>query len=271
MNVLMVTPVYLRTQKTINSLASLLYKNYDGINIKLIIAVNDSEAPLTEFLKKYEIDFNKIHGNDSCVIMWHDKNLGKGKALNLAVTTYGAEFNPTYICSMDSDIIHIDTDWLHKSIQTFIDYKTHYTNKPKIKPLALVAPNMLEDAVSFNNHLIDRQKGYHIKVKNWGCWTSDNNAGIAGPCFLVDYDAWKKIGGYYDALYIGGNDAYMLNDLFRVGYQAIVNKDIYFIHPKHAKEEEQYTKWKLNMISKARTRPQKLPSDVSEYNGKRNF
>jgi GT2 family glycosyltransferase len=245
--------------------------NYDDINIKLIIAVNDSEEYLTSFIKKFETNFNTIHGDDSCTVMWLDENIGKGKALNKAVKTYAPEFNPDYICSMDSDIIHIDNNWLHKSLKTFTDYKIHYRNKPKIKPLALVSPNMLEDAVSFNNHLIDRLEGYHIKVRSWSCWTTHNNAGIAGPCFIVDYEAWKKIGGYYDALYIGGNDAYMLNDLFRTGYQAIVNKDVYFIHPKHTKEEEQYTKWKLNMISKSNTRPQKLPSDVAAYDGKRNF
>ena len=271
MNILMVAPVFYRTEKTQNFLSSLIYTDYSDLNFKLVIAVNAAEAPLKKFIEKWEMDFKKVHGDASVHVIWHKENLGKGKALNQAVKQFTDDVNPSYIISMDSDIIQIDRYWIHKCLQTFKDYNTHYKNNPKVKPLGLMSPNMLSDKVSMNNHYIGRIPAYDIKVKNWSCWTSDKNTGIAGPCFVIDYGAWKKIGGYYDALYIGGNDAHMLYDLHLNGYQAIINKDIYFIHPHDDKAESEYRKWKVDMIGNAKKRPSKLPSHLSDYKGKKNF
>lgn len=267
----MVAPVFYRTEKTKNFLSSLMYTDYETINFKLIIAVNAADASLTKFIKKWQSDFGKLHGDSNIEVLWHKENLGKGKAINQAVKQFEDEVKPNFIVSMDSDIVHIDRLWLRKSIQTFSDYNEHYKNNKKVKALGLMSPNMLSDKVSMNNHYIGRIPAYDIKVKNWSCWTSDKNTGIAGPCFVIDYNAWKKIGGYYDALYIGGNDAHMLYDLHLNDYHAIINKDIYFIHPHDDKNENEYREWKSNMINHARKRPRKLPSHLSDYKGKKTF
>lgn len=268
----MVAPVFYRTEKTQNFLSALMYNNYDELTFKLVIAVNAAKPALEAFIKKWEVDFKKIHGDNSVHVIWHETNIGKGKALNGAVKEFEDEIKPDYIVSMDSDIVQVDRNWLHKCLQTFKDYDEHYKDKPKVRPLALVSPNMLSDKVSTNNHYIGRMPAYDIKVKNWACWTSDKNTGIAGPCFIIEYNAWKKINGYYDALYIGGNDAHMLYDLHLNNYQAIINKDIYIIHPHDSgAKENEYRKWKHNMIAHAKGRPRDLPKNLDDYKGQKNF
>ena len=82
---------------------------------------------------------------------------------------------------------------------------------------------------------------------------------------MISYEAWKAVGGYYDVLYIGGNDAYMLQDMHRKGFRALINQHTYLIHPRPLAKEKDYVSWKYDMVMAARSKPSKMPEDKRDF------
>lgn len=264
--VLIVTPVYYREQKVKNFLSSIFYSNYSGLEIKLVIVINECNDALRSYIKNYAENFNKINGEDTCHIIEYPKNVGKGKAINDGVDMYAQEFNPDYLCSIDSDMVFVDVDWLKELVNTFPEYDSHYKNKKTVPPLGLVSPYQItDDAVSQSVHRLTN--GFNIIAGKYSCWTSASNQGIAGGCFLIRYELFKRIGGYHTKTYIGGNDAHILGELHRMGYKAVVNRTVNSIHPKDTDTEKEYMKWKRDMTNAFITKQ----TTVNDYEGTKLF
>ena len=260
--VLIVSPVFLRTEKTINFLSSLMGKDYGGIDLKVCLGINKASEGLVCFINAWAKQFESTHTGTSVIIKNFTSNQGKGKALNYLVENFSSKgvWEPDFICSIDSDVVQIQYKWMKRLIEIFHKFKEFDGNR-----LGLVSPNLLEDSVSCNIHTLEKCNGSVIYVGNYPCTYTQENSGIAGPCFMISNEAWKSVGGYYDALYIGGNDAYMLQDMWRKGYRALVSNDLYVIHPRPTAPEEQYTRWKHNMVEAARSKPATLPDGMKDF------
>lgn len=259
MKVLLVTPIFMRTEKTLSFLSSLIGKDYEGLDLRLALGVNRASERLLKGIYDWKEKFEAAHRLPVKVVEF-ENNQGKGKALNHLVKVMTDGWEPDYICSLDSDVIQVEFRWLKRMLGCFESY-AHEDGRR----LGLVSPNHLNDMLSVNIHDIQPRNQIKMKVGEDHCMYSPDNSGIAGPCFLVAYEAWKAVGGYYDALYIGGNDAYMLQDLHRVGYRAIIDLSLFIMHPRPLPSEEGYVAWKYDMVMTARKKPASLPPDKRDF------
>jgi GT2 family glycosyltransferase len=268
LSVLIVAPVFMRTEKTVNFLSSLMGKDYSGIEISVAIAINKASPWLESYINSWEKEFEKLHRDATVFVHKNDKNIGKGKAVNSVVADVCSAKDIDFICSIDSDVVQVQYKWLKRLLEVFDVYDKECLEFKEEMPLGLVSPNIISaPGVSCNIHNIDRssESTASLPVGNYTCISPYKNEGIAGPCFLIRKEAWDTVGGYYDALYIGGNDAYLLQDLWNKGFRALMVENQYYLHPVDSGSEKSYADWKLKMNAFARKKPDVLPEGAEDF------
>ena len=159
-----------------------------------------------------------------------DKNVGKALVVNTLVNNcVGSECK--WMFTMDSDIVFdVNEPNIFNRLKNLIS---------KLEPnTGIIALNQLEG----NCHMVNEFTGKRIDDELilgpliYG--------GIAGGCWLVNMDMFRKVNGYRVHGVYSGDDAGLLTDCGTVGYRMYLAETINIIHP--IEHDKNYAEWKVN-------------------------
>jgi glycosyltransferase involved in cell wall biosynthesis len=270
MKVLIVTPVFHRMAKMVSFLDTFVDTDFTGFDYTFMIAVNAADDVQTDFIRRFQTAYNTKRGAGKVKVAWHKQNIGKARAINQLVRQGLNEDKYDFICTLDSDIQFPDRQWLRQLIDTYTQW-ARLTSMGLLDStnLGCVSANQLESDVSKCHHIIDtpEYQGSFGQIGKYKIWQGNENGGLGGACFLFTKAAWLAVGGYYDKVFIGGDDAHMLKDLSTKHIDAILNLDVYIIHPRSEDSETEYVAWKNANMDAARPRPTEWQGQIADYSG----
>ncbi len=161
-----------------------------------------------------------------CPVLYNKYSINYGKAYNINNLTLNLS-DYALLLTMDSDIVFMDN----------YDYLTKIAEL-NVKNLGVISFMQLEG----NCHLVNRLD-QEVVVNNHRLIYNQDGGGIAGGCVLVNFNFWKKIGGYKIMGVYAGDDAYLFMDAKYHKKRFALDLDTEVIHPFEIDDE--YQKWKI--------------------------
>ncbi len=232
-------------EKNIKSIDSLLkYYNKMGYDYKIILGGYCAKDIYYQNIVEMCLDFDVI-------IDRYSDNYGKAYIINDLVSKYLTVDVDDYFITYDSDIIfkQDEADIVDRiyDCYNYIDYWLGFKNTSGIdKPIGIIALEHeinclhLPDGRVFE-HSFDSKNNISEKICR-----PHRDTGIAGGCFAIKISVWNEVGGYrLNSVYGGGDDAFLLQDLYKIGYMSYIAMSIPIIHPFD--DSEIYKKWKDDM------------------------
>lgn len=215
-------------EKNFNSLKSLKYIIEDlPSNCKIIFKIKGwcykekFWIELVDLIKTLPIDieFSRL-----------DHNYGKSYTVNKIISECKEDFD--YILTCDSDIVFLEN-------QHYIERLLEFYEKFSEKKIGLLALNQK----GMNCHIYSEQttvinyEGKFFKEEIRG------TGGIAGGCFFISKEIWKKVNGYDCMGVFCGEDGMLMSKIFRSGLKCFLIKTLDVYHP-YDFPGENYRKWK---------------------------
>lgn len=188
--------------KIVNCLKSLNITFYN--NYRVILVDNGSSDNSVDQLKKI------IPGMD---VIFLDKNYGYTIGTNIGWKYSLDNYNPRYICAMDSDIVTIQEEWLNIQID-----ELEKRNEFMISSGKLLFPDgriqlLYSDRKPKEYNEIDSGKYDFVKEVT----------AVGGACIIIKSELIKKIGFYDENYFYGPNDVDYCLRARRKGYKIIYN------------------------------------------------
>jgi hypothetical protein len=228
-------------EKNIKSIDSLLkYYNKMGYSYKIILGGYCAKDTYYQHIVKMCSDFDVI-------IDRYIDNYGKAFIINDLISKYLVDTEDDYFITFDSDIIFKfdETDIVERiyDCYNYIDFWLSIRNNIEIdKKIGLIA---FEQEVNCLHLDEGRQKKYtfeNTKGTIEMLCRPHRDTGIAGGCIAIKLAVWNEVGGYRLNSVYGGDDAFLIQDLYKLGYMSYISMSIPIIHPFD--NNELYTNWK---------------------------
>jgi len=189
---------------------------------KLYIADNNSTDGTKEYLQS-------LPKNKSIIIVYHEKNIGKGKAMN-KLFEMAAKEGPSYMVSTDSDIV-VGEGWYNQLNTVFEMYKGK-------KNVGWVSPIYYDD-----NNPIPHCREEIFKIGKEHNKFIDT-IGCAGGFFMFPLKMYREVGGYCIDNVYGGIDGSYLHICRKAGYRCGYTTLCSVRHLRGGSEYDEYEKWK---------------------------
>lgn len=197
----------------------------------LYIADNNSTDGTKEFIQQIQKD-------PRITVIFHDKNIGKAKAMN-ELFTLAVKKNINYLVSSDSDIV-VGQGWWNYLLSIYKDFEG-------IKKIGWVAPIYYDDNSPIPH---SRKEVYELGKGKNGDGDSRNgfidDISCAGGFFMMPIEMYKQVGGYVIDNVYGGIDGSYLHVCRKAGYRCGYTVKCIVRHLCGTKYEE-YEKWKRNI------------------------
>ncbi len=149
-------------------------------NYELIILDNKSTDGTIEYLKQLQSQHKEISQ-----VIYHQTNIGKGKAANKGFALAKGQ----YIIGLDNDVL-VPRNWLTELVKAL-------NTVPNIGWLCINLSNLEKDKDYFKP---DYERRY-------GDIVIQETPGVGGQCVAMKSSTYNKLGGYYDDIYYGLEDA----------------------------------------------------------------
>jgi len=190
---------------------------------KFYLADNGSKDGTKEFLALIAKD-----PRVACTML-HDKNIGKGSAMNMLFKV-ASRTNMEYMVSSDSDIV-VGQGWWNQLISIHKKYK-------ETKNIGWISPIYHDD----NNPIPHSREDMCKMGKESGDYI--DNIGVAGGFFLFPIKMYRDVGGYVNDNRYGGVDGTYLHVCRKGGYRCGYTTRCVVKHLRGGKEYDDYEVWK---------------------------
>lgn len=201
----------------------------------------------------WDIIYNKIKDLFKVEALRFDKNYGKAYVVHKLVEHSQKEYNFKYIFTLDSDILMDCNE--HNIFERLITCvgMSELILKKKCGLIGLnqKVNNCHMNCVYQNSFKFNSEYQEENIVYPNGC------GGIAGGCLFIPLDSWKIVNGYRIMGVYAGDDAYILNDLYKKNMSIQMADTINCIHPIDT--DSKYTYWKVKVCQ----RDQKVINDAT--------
>lgn len=240
-----VIPTYNRLSHTVTSLRSVIQdlERSKGEHFLVVVdnASKDGTLPAIKLMKDHSpVKFELISYNF---------NIGKAKAVNVAVETYGCDYST--ICSFDGDLVIADRrdSFFDRMEEVYLAVRMCKENTSKMSFSVLCSNLSGNDA--HNKHLL---KGCYVSPFGNILYNPRGGSGVAGGCLVVGADIFAAVGGYRTNLGVyGGNDGYLTNDIMKKYPSAMIGmtESLSVYHPfENDADYEIYKKDTIDSIRK---------------------
>ena len=183
-----------------------------------------------------------------------DKNYGKAYVVNSLVEKFLT--NEEYIFTADSDICYIENqpNIIYRLVEAM-----NYSKAINLNP-SLISLYQEEANCHILNACYENRHYYNGKYGSEMVCHPTNAGGVAGGCLFISTNFWKIVNGYKVLGVYAADDANIMIDSRKNGYNFLMSNSIRCIHPKET--DKKYQDWKIKTSSKI----QSLPDAIKDAN-----